>query len=151
MRKILLIVTITLITQLSYGQQKMDQLFNNFRSESDITSLNINKMTMKLAGLFTETMGVDGIEILKFNDCGQNVKERLKTAIKNLKDADYETMVKSNKNDTHTKILVKIKKNKIRELVVLTTGDDYALIRIKGNIDPKNMEQVISEHKSNER
>lgn len=151
MKKILVIATITLITQLSYGQQKMDQLFNNFRSESDVTSLKINKMTMKLAGLFTETMGVDGIEILEFNDCGQNVKERLETAIKNLKDPDYETMVKSNKNDSHTKILIKIKKDKIRELVVLTTGDDYALIRIKGNIDPKNMEQVISDHKSDER
>lgn len=150
MKKILVIATIALIAQLSYGQQKVDQLFNKFRTESDITSVNMDTIAMKLA-LFKKGMGVEGIEILRFNDCKQNVKERLDTAIKNLKDPAYETMIKSNKNDSRTRILVKIEKNKIRELVILTTGDDYALIRIKGNMDPQHMGKFINDRKDDGR
>ena len=113
MKKILVIATIALIAQLSYGQQKVDQLFKNFRTESDITSVNMDTIAMRLA-LFKKSMGVEGIEILRFNDCKQNVKERLETAIKNLKDPAYETMTKSNKNNSRTRILVKMEENKIR-------------------------------------
>lgn len=150
MKKILVIAIIALIAQLSYGQQKVEQLFNNFRTESDITSVNMDTITTKLA-LFKKSMGVEGIEILRFNDCEQNVKERLDTAIKNLKDPAYETMIKSNKNNSRTRILVKIEENKIRELVILTTGDDYALIRLKGNMDPRHMGEFINDHKDDGR
>ena len=150
MKKILVIATIALIAQLSYGQQKVDQLFKNFRTESDITSVNMDTIAMKLA-LFKKSMGVEGIEILRFNDCKQNVKERLETAIKNLKDPAYETMIKSNKNNSRTRILVKMEENKIRELVILATGDDYALIRIKGNMDPQHMGKFTNDRKDNGR
>ncbi len=150
MKKILVIAIIALIAQLSYGQQKVEQLFNNFRTESDITSVNMDTIATKLA-LFKKSMGVEGIEILRFNDCEQNVKERLDTAIKNLKDPAYETMIKSNKNNSRTRILVKIEENKIRELVILTTGDDYALIRLKGNMDPRHMGEFINDHKDDGR
>ena len=103
---------------------------------------------MKLASLFTETMGVNGIEILEFDNCAQEVKDRLSTAIRNLRDPDYETMVKANERDSRTKVLVKIKEDMIRELVIFTTGSDNALIRIKGKISPSDLDRVITEHKT---
>ena len=69
MKRLLALLAILLISQVGYGQQKMDQLFNAFRGESDVTSVNIGNITMKLASLFTETMGVNGIEILEFDNC----------------------------------------------------------------------------------
>ena len=140
MKRLLALLAILLISQVGYGQQKMDQLFNAFRGESDVTSVNIGNITMKLASLFTETMGVNGIEILEFDNCAQEVKDRLSTAIRNLRDPDYETMV--------TKVLVKIKEDMIRELVIFTTGNDNALIRIKGKISPSDLDRVINEHKT---
>lgn len=146
MKRLLVILTIVLISQAGYGQQKMDQLFNAFRSESDVTSVNIGNITMKLAGLFTETMGVNGIEVLSFEDCASSVKDKLSNAIKNLKDPEYETMVNANENNSRTKILVKIQEDMIRELVIFTAGDSYALVRIKGNIKPSDIDKVINEH-----
>ena len=128
MKRLLALLAILLISQVGYGQQKMDQLFNAFRGESDVTSVNIGNITMKLASLFTETMGVNGIEILEFDNCAQEVKDRLSTAIRNLRDPDYEDM--------------------IRELVIFTTGSDNALIRIKGKISPSDLDRVINEHKT---
>lgn len=151
MKKLLAILAILLISQTGYGQAKMNQLFDEFRKESDVTSINIGKITMKLANLFTETMGVDGIEVLDFDHCSQNVKERLSNAIKNLKDPGYETMVTSNENNGRTKILVNLKDDTIRELVILTTGDDCALVRIKGRIKASDIERVVNEHKNNGR
>ena len=77
MKRLLALLAILLISQVGYGQQKMDQLFNAFRGESDVTSVNIGNITMKLASLFTETMGVNGIEILEFDNCAQEVKDRM--------------------------------------------------------------------------
>ena len=114
MKRLLALLAILLISQVGYGQQKMDQLFNAFRGESDVTSVNIGNITMKLASLFTETMGVNGIEILEFDNCAQEVKDRLSTAIRNLRDPDYETMVTANERDSRTKVLVKIKEDMIR-------------------------------------
>ena len=148
MKRLLALLAILLIGQVGYGQQKMDQLFNAFRGESDVTSVNIGNITMKLASLFTETMGVNGIEILEFDNCAQEVKDRLSTAIRNLRDSDYETMVTANERDSRTKVLVKIKEDMIRELVIFTTGSDNALIRIKGKISPSDLDRVINEHKT---
>lgn len=146
MKRLLAILAIVLISQAGYGQQGMDQLFNTFRGESDVTSVKIGKISMKLANLFTETMGVDGIEVLDFSDCAQSVKDRLSSALKNLDDPDYETMVSSNENHSRTKVLIKIKEDMIREMVVFTTGNDNALIRIKGKIKPSDIDRVINEH-----
>ena len=148
MKRLLALLAILLISQVGYGQQKMDQLFNAFRGESDVTSVNIGNITMKLASLFTETMGVNGIEILEFDNCAQEVKDRLSTAIRNLRDPDYETMVTANERDSRTKVLVKIKEDMIRELVIFTTVNDNALIRIKGKISPSDLDRVINEHKT---
>ena len=96
MKRLLVLLAILLISQVGYGQQKMDQLFNAFRGESDVTSVNIGNIT----------------------------------------------------RDSRTKVLVKIKEDMIRELVIFTTGSDNALIRIKGKISPSDLDRVINEHKT---
>ncbi len=101
---------------------------------------------MKLASLFTETMGVNGIEVLEFGSCNSDVKQRFEKAIKELKDPDFETMVTSNEKGSRTKVMVRIEKDMIREMVVLTTGNSNALVRIKGKIKPSDIEKVVKDH-----
>ena len=74
------------------------------------------------------------------------VKERFSAAVRDLRDADYETMLTSNEDGERTRILVRIEDDLIRELVIVTTGDDNALVRIKGKISPADVERVINEH-----
>ena len=147
MRRILAILAIILISNVGYGQERVGDIFNTFRGENNVTSVSVGELTMKLASLFTETMGVDAIEVLEFDDCSGDVKDRLAKAISNIKDPDYETMVTTNEDDSRTKILVKIKNEMLRELVVCTSGSDNALIRIKGKIKPEDIEKVVNEHK----
>lgn len=147
MKKYIAILILMLSCQVGYSQS-MDKLFNDFAKRKDVTRVTVGPFLMKISSLFTETMGVNSIEVLAFDECSNSVRNDLHDAIKKLKDPDFETMVRSNEGGCQTKIMVRIDKDFIRELVILTTdeGDD-ALVRIKGKIKPSDIEKVIKDHK----
>ena len=148
MKKYITILILILFCQAGYSQS-MDKLFNDFAKQDNVTRVTVGPFLMKISSMFTETMGVSSIEVLSFDECGSTVKENLRTAIKQLKDPDFETMVTSNEGGSRTKVMVRIDKEMIRELVVLTTdGGDDALIRIKGKIKPSDIERVVNDHKN---
>ena len=128
MKKYIAILILILSCQAGYSQS-MDKLFNDFANQKNATRVTIGPFLMKISSLFTETMGVKSIEVLSFEECGSTVKNDLRTAIKKLKDPNYETMVNSNEGGSRTKVMVRIDKDIIRELVILTTdgGDDAVL------------------------
>ena len=145
MKRYFVILAMILICQAG-SSQTMNQLFNEFSKIEQANHVKIGNITMKLASVFTETMGVNGIEVIEFGDCASDVKERFIQAIKKLKDPAFETMVTSNENGSRTKVMVRIEKEMIREMVVLTTGNSYALVRIKGKIKPSDLDKVINDH-----
>ena len=146
MKKYIAILILILSCQAGYSQS-MDKLFNDFANQKNATRVTIGPYLMKISSLFTEKMGEKSIEVLTFEECGSTVKNDLRTAIKKLKDPNYETMVNSNEGGSRTKVMVRIDKDIIRELVILTTdGGDDALIRIKGKIKPSDIEIVINDH-----
>ena len=55
-------------------------------------------------------------------------------------------MLTSNEKGSRTKVMVRIEKDMIRELVVLTTGSRNALVRIKGKIKPSDVNKVMIDH-----
>lgn len=145
MKRYFVILALLVICQVG-NSQTMNQLFNEFSKIEQINHVKIDNITMKLASMFTETMGVNGIEVLEFGDCKREVKERFEKAIKELKDPQFETMVTSNEKGSRTKVLVRIENDMIRELVVLTTGNSNALVRIKGKIKQSDIDKVIKDH-----
>lgn len=146
--KYVLIVLIALFTQTSYAQKNIDQLFKKFSSEKNVSRISFGDFSMKLAGMFTDVMGVDGIEMLSLDECSSTIKEDFKTALSELKDSGYETMVTSNKEGERTRVLVKMKDETIKELVVFITGNSNSLIRIKGNIKPSDIDSLVKKHRN---
>jgi len=144
---IFILLALLILCPLAHSQKSVDQIFKEFRKEQGVTHIGIGKFTMTIASIFTDVMGVNGIEVLSFDECNDSVKERLNKAIASLKDKNYETMVSTNDDGQRTKILVKIEKDAIRELVVLTTGDEAAIVRIKGKINPSDFEKVVNQNK----
>jgi len=142
------LLALFLTAPVMHSQKSVDQLFNDFSKEKGVTHVSIGKFTMTLVSLFQKDVkGVDGVEVLAFDECGQSVKDKLNQAIASLKDGNYETMVSVNEDSERTKILVNVKDDTIRELVVLTTGDDPAMIRIKGKIKPSDVDAIIKNNK----
>ena len=145
-KKLTCLFALLLMGQVMYSQN-VDSLFRDFAKEKGVVHVGIGKFTMSLASLFTDVMGVSGIEVYSFEECNQSVKDNLNNAIASLKDSRYETMVSVNENTERTKILVKTEGEFIQELVVMTSGNDPALIRIKGKIKPSDVENVINKNK----
>lgn len=148
MKKYIAILAFMLFCQAGYSQS-MNKLFADFAKQDNVTRVTVGPAIMKLSSIFTETMGVNSIEVLSFDECSSTVKENLRAAIKKLKDPDYETMVTTNEDGNRTRVMVRIDKEMIRELVILTSdGGDDALIRIKGKIKPSDIERVVNDHKN---
>ena len=131
-----------------HSQKNVDQLFNTFTKEKGVTHVGIGKFAMTLVGLFSDAMGVTEVDVFSFDECERAVIDRLNKEIASLKDENYETMVSVNEENEHTKILVKPEGESIRELIVLTTGDDPSMVRIKGKIKASDIEKIIDKNKS---
>ena len=121
----------------------IEQLFKEFSKEKNVTQVKLGGFAMSFANIFADTKGVSGVEVYSFDECADNVKNNINTAIKNLDDSSYDTLVSTNEKGERTKVLVKIEKDFIKEIVVLAGGDDPALIRIKGKIKPEDVKKIV--------
>jgi len=124
-------------------QNAVDELFNSFSKEKNITHVKIGGLIMTFARAFTDTRGVTGVEIFSFEECDNQVKDKLNTAIRGLRDSNYETLVSTTQDGENTKILVKVNEDHINEIVIVTGGDDPAFVKIKGKIKPEDIQDVV--------
>ncbi|MDR0843941.1 MAG: DUF4252 domain-containing protein [Tannerella sp.] len=147
-KKVLFILlALFLLAPVSQAQTTVEQLFKDVSKAKGIEHVNLGTLTMTFAGLFQDTMGVDGVEVLSLTACEEAFKSKFNDAVRSLKDKAYETMLTSNEEGERVKILVKLQDEMIRELVVVSSGNSPALIRIKGKIKPSDIERVIEKNK----
>lgn len=102
---------------------------------------------MKIAGLFTDMMGVEGIDILSLDGCSSSTKDDFTSEVNKLKDSDFEAIATASEGSTKTRVLARMNDELISELVVLTTGSNHSMVRIKGNIKPSDIESLIKKYK----
>ncbi|MDR0743442.1 MAG: DUF4252 domain-containing protein [Tannerella sp.] len=137
---------ISQVTEMS-NKVTIEQLFTDFAKEKNTVRIKIGSFTMALTRIFTGTKGISGVEVYSFDECNSVVKNKFNTAIQNLKDQSYETLLSTSKNGETTKVFLKMKNDFINEIVVVTGGDGPAMIRIKGKIKPDDIQSVINENK----
>jgi len=147
--KLIIALLFAFMANTGYGKNDAKELFKNFSNRKNVEKVSLGMVPMKLVGLFTNTMGVNRVEVLSLENCSQEVKEEFEKAVRGFKSTEFETLVSTNENGENTKVLVCIKKDAIRELLVLTTGDDPALVRIQGKIKPSDIEKVTQKHERN--
>lgn len=148
MKKLWTVLVSLLVVASSYGQTTVDDLFRQFGKNEEATSIHLGKVTMAFASLFAPTMGVNNIDVIDLEECPAGTSQKLHEAISSLDDPEFVTMVSSNEDEERTKVLVKMEKDYIKELVVLTSGNgDNTLVRLKGKIRPEDIQEVIEEHK----
>ncbi|MDR0437539.1 MAG: DUF4252 domain-containing protein [Bacteroidales bacterium] len=126
------------------SSKNMNQLFKEFSKKEGVERVNLGRVSMGFVRLFTGIKGVSEIEMLDFSDCCPRVKDRINREIISLRDADYETLISVNDEGERVRILVKLKNDAIRELIVMTAGNEPALIRIKGKIRPSEVENIMN-------
>ena len=145
MKKYVALLALLLVCQVGYSQKyNVDELFKEFSRTKSSEKVKLGGFFMSFASMFTKTMGVNGVEVYDFDACDEEVKEKLTQAVRNLKDSRFDTMISANEDGERTKVLVRINGDYIREMVVVTTGNSYSLVRIKGKIKPSDFEEVAA-------
>jgi hypothetical protein len=124
--------------------KSVNQIFKEFSSETNVDRVRVGKFATSFLKLFHPVKGINGIEVLSFDECSQSVRDKLNNAIASLNDPTYETLMDVNDGLEHYKIMIKMEKETIRELVVLGSGDDHVLIRIKGKVKFSDVEKIVT-------
>lgn len=148
MKKYIAILLLILTSQVA-GSQTIDKLFKEFSKmkhteQIQINSAQIGSITLKQIKASTQNMGVNNIELFNFDNCSNKVKERFNKAIQELDDPLFETLLTSNEDNNRRKVMIRIEDETIRELVILTTGDNSNLIRIKGEIKLSDINKMLT-------
>ena len=139
-------VAMVCAAQMSYGQS-VEQLFDTFKNKEGASTVHVGGFTMKMASLFTENLGVKSIDVLELAECSSDTKQHFQESLTAFQDPAFETVITSNEANGRTKVLFKIEEDRIREIVLYTTGNDCNLIHIKGDISPKDLEKIVEENK----
>jgi hypothetical protein len=132
-----------------YEKNTVEQFINRFTNEKNVMHLKIDNFTMFFAKLFTDTKcaGISNIEIFSFKKCNKKIKDHFNESIKNFKNKDYESIIHSSNNGKRTKVLLKIKDDYVHEIIVISGGNDPALIHIKGKIKQNDIKNIIKKNR----
>lgn len=127
----------------------IDNLSHSIARLPEVQTVNINPFVMGLIKPFSPEMkGVKSMNILNAEDISTADYNRLKKQIEGCRTDGYETVVSSNEEGETARILMKIEKEKIREIIIFSLEEDeVSLIRIKGAIDPKQLNEIIENNK----
>ena len=61
-----------------------------------------------------------------------------------LNDDKYEVLLKANDKEEKTRILARFQNDAIRELVIVSMGNEPTLVRIKGKIKPEDVQKLVN-------
>lgn len=146
--KYLFMVGLLALSSHAMQAKTMNQFMRELSKQENVTRLSVGPLVMKIGSLFTETMGVNSVNIFCLEDCSSETLDKFNAELRDLEDPDFEPLVTSNEDGERTKILVKVKDDMIREMVICHVDDEVAVIHLKGKIKPEDIAQVINDHKN---
>lgn len=88
---------------------------------------------------------ISSIHVLTLDDCSSQVKQHFNESALKFREKDYELFVNSNEDDETVRVFLKFHKNAIREMVVITMGNNPSLVHLKGKIKPEDIENLSNE------
>jgi translation elongation factor EF-G len=144
-KRLLIIFTCSLLALSLYSQTSIEQLYRTFSKESNVEKVNLNELAMFMMRPFSNNdteSKITSISVLSLEDCSPEVKERFNKTALNFNDKDYELFVSSNEENEKVRIFLKFQKDFIREMVILSMGDEPAMVQLKGKISPSEIDKM---------
>ena len=157
MKKVMIIAALAFMTMTVQAQMSVNHLMRKYKHSPKAEYVHVPKMMMTLAKAiktgdaddYTKYLKhIDSIKVLDMEDCSNAVKQQFFKDVTQLKTAGYEELMIAKEADEQTVIMVKRSKTKIKELVIVYSGDDdAALIQIMGNIKDSEIQKILAEEK----
>lgn len=155
MKKYVVALMLLAVCQTSFAQS-VESLYNYFKDEKGVESVSISPWMMKFARLFMDEeeknnpimKGINSMKVLNLEESPKNVQERFGEEVKKLHLNGYETWIQAKEDGENVKIVAKVKDDVVRELIILSTGNDNcALVIMKGKIKREDIQLIIDDDK----
>lgn len=152
MNKYIFTLLILLTCQLAYGQS-IDNLFDEFGKEPNAECVRISPFMMSIGRLFASN-GEDGkvmrkiksLKVLDLEECPNEVKERFGKQAGKATIENYEELMRINDQGDKVRVLTKMQKETIRELLLVCTGNgNCTLIQINGKFTKDDIDKLVNE------
>lgn len=152
MKKYIFTLLLLFVCHLGYAQS-MDSLFNEFGNERNADYVKVSSFMMKLGRMFSGNdedtrfmRKIKSMKVLDLEECAPNVKERFNQKMNKMKPNDYEELMRVNDEGEKVRVLMKMKKETIRELLFVCTGkEDCTLVQINGKFTKEDIDQLVNQ------
>jgi len=131
--------------------QSVSDLFREFSHAENVEKVNLNCFIMTLVRPFMSSASLHGmkvrdIKVLDLSECDSLIKREYSEMVKSVDDGFYETIVQTNDGDETVKVLAINDGENIKELVVLTTGNDATYVRLRGSFNIADAQKFAEKH-----
>lgn len=152
MKKYIFTLLMLIACQLSYGQS-IDSLFDEFGSAQNADCVNVSPFLMSIGKMFAgndkdaEIIGkVKSMRVLDLEECSESIKTRFSKKANKLSLDGYEELMRVNDSGEKVRVLMKEKKDVIRELLFVITGnDDCTLVQINGKFTKDDIDKLVNQ------
>jgi len=133
------------------SSQSVSDLYSEFSHAENVEKVNLNYFVMALLRpmmLSVELNGirVKSIQVMDLSECDYETKKAYSRMVFDVDDEIYETLVQVNDGDETVKVLARNEYESIRELVVLTTGDNATYVRLRGKFTIADAQKLAVNH-----
>ena len=152
MRKFVFTLLLFFVCHLGYAQS-IDSLFNEFGSEKNADCVKVSSFMMSLGKMFaghnedTKIIGkIKSMRVLDLESCTTSVKERFSKKVNKLSLNGYDELMRVNDEGEKVRVLMRTKKETIRELLFVCTGkEDCTLVQINGKFTKEDIDQLVNQ------
>lgn len=152
MKKFVFTLLLVFVCHLGYAQS-INGLFNEFGSEKNADCVKVSSFMMSLGKMFAGhdedaeiIRKIKSIKVLDLESCTQSVKERFSKKVNRLSLKGYDELMRVNDEGEKVRVLMKAKKETIRELLFVCTGkEDCTLVQINGKFTKEDIDKLVNQ------
>lgn len=147
-KSILTLVLVVFLTPIAMAHN-LDRLIKKVERAENVEKVKVSGFLLslgKILGATSDLQSLSKIEVYNLSNCHASIKKELSLEIEKFSsDKDYETLLQVKEKKEHIKILLKRKKNTIKELLILVAdSQEPSIIRLHGNIKQKDLNALIA-------
>lgn len=154
MKKFVFTLLLVFVCHLGYAQS-INGLFNEFGSEKNADCVKVSSFMMSLGKMFAGhdedaeiIRKIKSIKVLDLESCTASVKERFSKKVNRLSLKGYDELMRVNDEGEKVRVLMKTKKETIRELLFVCTGkEDCTLVQINGKFTKEDIDKLVNQEK----
>ena len=152
MKKFVFTLLLVFVCHLGYAQS-INGLFNEFGSEKNADCVKVSSFMMSLGKMFAGhdedaeiIRKIKSIKVLDLESCTASVKERFSKKVNRLSLKGYDELMRVNDEGEKVRVLMKTKKETIRELLFVCTGkEDCTLVQINGKFTKEDIDKLVNQ------